>query len=47
MIGQTFPDAILLPGGLMRVFTDDGRRWIYENTTLKEKPPSRRCGTKG
>ena len=33
-IRQTFPDAVLLPDGSLRLVTQDARSWMYSNTNL-------------
>ena len=35
-IGQTFPDAVSMPDGSLRLVTYAARSWIYQNTKAKQ-----------
>ena len=35
-IGQTFPDAIVFPDGIIRLLSVDAKSWAYSNTKLKD-----------
>ena len=36
-IGQTFPDAVVLLDGWIRLITEDARSWAFMNTDLSEQ----------
>ena len=36
MIGQTFPDIVVQDDSEVRVVTHAARRWLYENTNIKD-----------
>ena len=36
MIGQTFPDVVAHNHSEIRVVTHAARRWVYENTDIKD-----------
>ncbi len=37
MIGQTFPDVVAHNHSEIRIVTHAARRWIYENTEIKDE----------